>query len=92
MSLKNEEEFVRTITSSERPIFVDLEELVLGDDGQPTHDAVRSQAQKLASTLDEQAHEARIFRDSTPPAPSPPLEDPLLGLSASIPRTSRLLN
>ncbi|KAM6564141.1 hypothetical protein CsatB_024139 [Cannabis sativa] len=72
----NEIEFVSYITGGQPPLFVDLEELVLGEDGQPTQDALRSQAEKLASTLEERAEAARIFKDSTPPPPSPPRAPP----------------
>uniref|UniRef100_A0A803QE77 Uncharacterized protein n=1 Tax=Cannabis sativa TaxID=3483 RepID=A0A803QE77_CANSA len=89
MSPVNEEELVRTIIGGEGPLFVDLEELLLGDDGQQTQDALRNQAQKLTSTLEEETDAALIFRDSTPPAPSPPPEDPHIAPSASIPNTSK---
>ncbi|XP_060969586.1 uncharacterized protein LOC133036842 [Cannabis sativa] len=72
----NEIEFVSYITGGQPPLFVDLEELVLGEDGQPTQDALRSQAEKLASTLEERAEATRIFKDSTPPPPSPPRAPP----------------
>ncbi|KAM6598736.1 hypothetical protein CsatA_018345 [Cannabis sativa] len=72
----NEIEFVSYITGGQPPLFVDLEELVLGEDRQPTQDALRSQAEKLASTLEERAETARIFKDSTPPLPSSPRAPP----------------
>ena len=70
-----EEQYVRTLTDNEAPLYVDmgLEELEVGPDGQPTQEALQSQAEKLAEKLAEQAEAANIFKEvSPPPAPEAP--------------------
>ncbi|XP_062100175.1 uncharacterized protein LOC133806055 [Humulus lupulus] len=50
-----EEQYVRTLTNNEAPLYVDmeLEELEVGADGQPTQEALQSQAEKLAEKPDD---------------------------------------
>ncbi|KAM6598051.1 hypothetical protein CsatA_008575 [Cannabis sativa] len=85
----NEAEFLSHVTGGEAPLFVDMEELVIGDDGQPTQDSLRSQASKLALTLEQRAEEAGIFRDDTPPH-SPPSGARSVPPSASVPDSASM--
>ncbi|XP_060965676.1 uncharacterized protein LOC133034581 [Cannabis sativa] len=85
----NEAEFLSHVTGGEAPLFVDMEELVIGDDGQPTQDSLRSQASKLALTLEQRAEEAGIFRDDTPPH-SPPSGARSVPPSASMPDSASM--
>ncbi|XP_062081733.1 uncharacterized protein LOC133788315 [Humulus lupulus] len=69
-----EEQYVRTLTDNEAPLYVDmgLEELEVGPDGQPTQEALQSQAEKLAEKLAEQAEAANIFKEVPPAQPEAP--------------------
>ncbi|XP_062119852.1 uncharacterized protein LOC133834299 isoform X2 [Humulus lupulus] len=49
-----------------------LEELEVGPDGQPTQEALQSQAEKLAEKLAEQAEAANIFKEVPPAQPEAP--------------------
>uniref|UniRef100_A0A803NZ07 Uncharacterized protein n=1 Tax=Cannabis sativa TaxID=3483 RepID=A0A803NZ07_CANSA len=46
--------FLRTVSGGEASLFIDLDELVIGEDGQPTHEAPLSQAKNLVEQLEEQ--------------------------------------
>ncbi|XP_062094226.1 uncharacterized protein LOC133800285 [Humulus lupulus] len=67
-----EEQYVRTLTDNEAPLYVDmgLEELEVGADGQPTQEALQRQAEKLAEKLAEQEEASNIFKE-VPPPPAP---------------------
>ena len=69
-----EEQYVRTLTDNEAPLYVDmgLEELEVRADGQPTQEALQSQAEKLAEKLAEQAEVANIFKEVPPVQPEAP--------------------
>uniref|UniRef100_A0A803Q2B0 Uncharacterized protein n=1 Tax=Cannabis sativa TaxID=3483 RepID=A0A803Q2B0_CANSA len=78
-----------TVIRGEASLFVDLEELVLGNDGKPTQEAMHSQAKNLDKKLEDRVKATQIFRYATPPSLSPPLEERFVPPSTSYPSTSK---